>query len=185
MTENNHPWARYHAQEARRDAVQTEGILLPGWDCQVCGMFTGTAKFDLKECRCCGAPRQIKLYRIRQTRWCVKYVEIGYTDDEPVPDELPLEDAVSEAKYFQEQYATHHFEVVPASALLVQDIPAEYKEMLATLTRVQTRCTGLLLENRELRALLKKWHAKGEVDPLIFDVLAETEALLKKLGVLG
>jgi hypothetical protein len=32
---------------------------LPGWTCPKCGLFTGTAKFDLRECRnpLCGAPR--------------------------------------------------------------------------------------------------------------------------------
>jgi hypothetical protein len=32
---------------------------LPGWTCPKCGVFTGTAKFDLRECRnpLCGAPR--------------------------------------------------------------------------------------------------------------------------------
>jgi hypothetical protein len=36
-----------------------DGILLPGWDCQnpECGAFTGTAREDLKVCRCCGMPR--------------------------------------------------------------------------------------------------------------------------------
>jgi len=33
------------------------GLVLPGWNCTRCGAFTGTAKEDRRECRCCGAPR--------------------------------------------------------------------------------------------------------------------------------
>jgi hypothetical protein len=30
------------------------GIVLPGWDCKICGAFNGSAKETLTECRCCG-----------------------------------------------------------------------------------------------------------------------------------
>jgi hypothetical protein len=33
------------------------GLLLPGWFCSKCSVFTGTAKEELTECRACGAPR--------------------------------------------------------------------------------------------------------------------------------
>ncbi len=35
----------------------TSGILLPGFTCTACQAFTGVAREDLKECRCCGAAR--------------------------------------------------------------------------------------------------------------------------------
>ena len=33
------------------------GWTLPGWTCQACGLFTGTAREQLTNCRGCGAPR--------------------------------------------------------------------------------------------------------------------------------
>lgn len=32
-------------------------LILPGWSCAACGVFTGTAKEALTECRSCGAAR--------------------------------------------------------------------------------------------------------------------------------
>jgi hypothetical protein len=32
------------------------GLVLPGWLCSACGVFTGDMK-GMTECRCCGAPR--------------------------------------------------------------------------------------------------------------------------------
>ena len=34
-----------------------EGLVLPGWFCRACGVFTGTAKEELTKCRSCEAPR--------------------------------------------------------------------------------------------------------------------------------
>lgn len=36
---------------------KTHGLLLPGFVCTSCGAFTGVAKEELLECRCCGTPR--------------------------------------------------------------------------------------------------------------------------------
>lgn len=33
------------------------GLLLPGWTCLACGVFTGTAKEQHTACRCCGTAR--------------------------------------------------------------------------------------------------------------------------------
>ena len=33
------------------------GLILTGWFCGACGVFSGTAKEELTACRCCGAPR--------------------------------------------------------------------------------------------------------------------------------
>jgi hypothetical protein len=67
-------------------------IVLPGFDCAnpQCQGWTGTAKEDHKVCRFCGTPRPVEpvpLYRIRQTRWHVKYTEA----DEPTPDKRVLD----------------------------------------------------------------------------------------------
>jgi hypothetical protein len=39
--------------------VLADSQVLPGWTCPSpsCGVFNGTAKVDLKECRCCGEAR--------------------------------------------------------------------------------------------------------------------------------
>jgi len=97
------------------------------------------------------------LYRIRQTRWCVKYDE----RENASPDELPFEEAVSEAEYIQKNYPTHHFDVVPAPAPLVVDM-TQYKAMLSTLTSAQEKCTSLLLENRDLKQQLRNLNAAAE-----------------------
>jgi len=139
----------------------TDGnIVLPGFDCSnpECKGWTGTAKENQKVCRFCGTPRpaeSVKLYRIRQTRWTVKYVEAGY-DDEPVPDELPFADAMSEAEYLRKNYPTHSFEVIPVGAPLVHDIVSlqqQYGAMFQQLTVTQARCTELLIEARALKGL--------------------------------
>jgi hypothetical protein len=36
------------------------GLVLPGWTCNACGAFTGTAKEQLTQCRCCGTPKPEK-----------------------------------------------------------------------------------------------------------------------------
>jgi len=130
-------------------------IILPGFDCAnpQCQGWTGTAKEDHKVCRFCGTPRPVApvpLYRIRQTRWHVKYTEAN----EPTPDELSFADALSEAQHLRENYPTHAFEVVPANAPLVHDIVSlqqEYGAMFQQLTLVQTRCKELLEEKRALK----------------------------------
>jgi hypothetical protein len=141
--------------------TSSDGILLPGFDClnPECKGWTGTAKEDHKVCRFCGTPRPtepVKLYRIRQTRWTIRYDD-EKAEQEWKPDELPFADALSEAEYLRKNYPTHSFEVVPVGAPLVHDIVSlqrQYGAMFQQLTVTQARCTELLIEARALKAKL-------------------------------
>ena len=154
MTETKHPWAGFHIQEALRDATQTEGILLPGFDCPACGMFTGTAKVDHVTCRCCGAPR---------------------------PDDAPWGRRFDGTPMPKQEWAVHQNLEHTIEANIV--FHERYKAMLATLTSTQERCTELKLENRELRALLLEWWSAG-LNDRVYVLAEETRSLLKKLGVI-
>lgn len=59
------------------------------------------------------------------------------------------------------------------------------RTMLENLTSVQTRCTELKLENRELRTLLVRWYMDRDA-PIIgaSGLYGDTDKLLRKLGLL-
>ena len=109
-----------------------DGILLPGWDCHICGMFTGTAREDHKVCRCCGTPRQ---------------------DDG--------------ARAYVRSVKEHLDHPVTG-----QHLRAVYDNLTST----QERCTELLFENRDLKAMLRRWLSERSQIALP----EETKALLEK-----
>lgn len=51
--------AEVAALRARVMQLQSQNLalLLPGWICVYCKVFNGSAKEELKECRCCGKAR--------------------------------------------------------------------------------------------------------------------------------
>ena len=49
------PYLRAMIDELRE--LRKTVALFPGWICAACGVFNGSAKEELKECRCCGVAR--------------------------------------------------------------------------------------------------------------------------------
>jgi hypothetical protein len=43
--------------EIGQRSILESGVLLPGWECQSCRAFNGSAKELLANCRCCGRAR--------------------------------------------------------------------------------------------------------------------------------